>query len=248
MPQIAIVIPCYNESERLAVNELADFLETNASVALVLVNDGSSDDTLSILQTFAQGYPDRVLIVDIQPNKGKAEAVRQGLLQALSWKDFCWLAYFDADLATPLSELALLYEATKRRDDSLMAFGARVKRLGANIERKFMRHYLGRVFATVVSFMLKLPVYDSQCGAKLLKASILHDLLAEEFISRWFFDVEIFIRLSQQHGRANVREKVYEVPLNHWQEVGNSKIKMKDFIKAPIELWKINRFYKKQGR
>jgi len=115
--------------------------------------------------------------------------------------------------------------------------------LGAQVKRKNSRHYLGRIFATVASKILKLPVYDTQCGAKLYKKNIVLQLFEEQFITKWLFDVELLARYINLFGRGNAIEKIYEFPVFRWEDVGASRLKIIDFIKAPLELWKINKKY-----
>ena len=109
-----------------------------------------------------------------------------------------------------------------------------------------MRHYLGRVFATVASLVLGLPVYDTQCGAKLFRATReLREILSEPFLSRWIFDVEIIARFVQQHGsdRDQVQNRIYEFPLCVWRDVPGTKLKPADFLRAGRELWAIRKQY-----
>lgn len=129
-----------------------------------------------------------------------------------------------------------------------MAFGSRVKRLGIRLERSGLRHYVGRVFATEASMLLGLPVYDTQCGAKLFKSSLAQEVFREPFQSRWFFDVEIFFRLLAVLGRARVEREIIEVPLDSWIEKGSTKVGWTDFLRAPFELLRIYWFYRKRAK
>jgi hypothetical protein len=128
-----------------------------------------------------------------------------------------------------------------------MVIGARVKLLGRKIERRAARHYIGRVFATAVSAILGLPVYDTQCGAKLFRVSPSIDALFQQpFLSRWIFDVEILARLIQ--GRRGKQlpppeQVVYEYPLVEWRDVPGSKLTCGDFLRAGWELGRIYRGY-----
>jgi hypothetical protein len=121
--------------------------------------------------------------------------------------------------------------------------GLRLMRLGARVRRSIKRHYLGRVFATVASNILRLPVYDTQCGAKLFKATIVPALFEEKFITRWLFDVEILARYLCHFGYKKATEDIYEYPLYQWMDVGQTRLKKSDFFKAPIELLKIKSKY-----
>jgi dolichyl-phosphate beta-glucosyltransferase len=125
-------------------------------------------------------------------------------------------------------------------------FGARVNLLGRRIHRRPVRQYLGRVFATVVSTLLRLPVYDTQCGAKLFRATAdLNEVLETPFGSRWVFDVEMIARLLHLHGRNvdRVRATIYEFPLHAWEDIAGSKVRSGDFVKAIREVLAIYRRY-----
>ncbi|WBM75762.1 dolichyl-phosphate beta-glucosyltransferase [Saprospira grandis] len=237
-----IVVPCYNEAERLALDEFRAALARWPNLQFLFVNDGSQDDTWSILSTFAQ-EEEGALALDLPKNGGKAEAVRQGMLEALLLSEAQYIGFFDADLATPLSEIECLAQGLERNPNRWIAAGSRVRRLGSQIERKPMRHYLGRIFATVVSILLGISIYDSQCGAKLFRRQAVETLFEDLFISAWFFDVELFARLITKGPKLPIDELAYEQPLRKWKEVGGSKIKATTFLKAPWELFRIYRHY-----
>ncbi len=244
LPQVCIVIPCYNEEKRLDLAAFEAYLQEQDHICFAFINDGSKDNTLSLIQNFAQQWPNQVQAIDLPQNGGKAEAVRQGMLQVLGWKDFAYVGFLDADLATPLSQLQLLIHNIQKRPEYVMAAGSRVRRLGSRIDRKPRRHYLGRIFATVVSLMLGISVYDTQCGAKLFDAKIVPSLFEQPFVSKWFFDVELFARLGKLNGGTDVQRVAIEVPLERWIEVGGSKISAGTFLKVPADLWRIYKKYK----
>jgi hypothetical protein len=117
-----------------------------------------------------------------------------------------------------------------------------VRLLGRHIERSALRHYLGRVFATGASLTLGLPVYDTQCGAKLLRAGELaRRLVAEPFLTRWVFDVELLARLSRlvRDEPVPIEQRVHEVPLLRWTDVPGSKVRPWDFMRSGLELARI---------
>jgi dolichyl-phosphate beta-glucosyltransferase len=233
----AIVVPCYNEARRLPVQQFGEFLKT-ADVDLVFVNDGSGDNTVEVLESLRTVRPERVTVLDEKVNRGKAEAVRRGICFALD-RGCAFVGFWDADLATPLSDIPE-FLAVLRREPSLdMVFGARVKLLGRQVERKLARHYLGRVFATFVSTMLRLPIYDTQCGAKIFRVTPLAPaLFRQPFLSRWIFDVEIIARYLQQVGTAAAAKRIYEFPLQRWVDVAGSKLKPRDFF---VSFWDVLR-------
>jgi glycosyltransferase involved in cell wall biosynthesis len=241
-----VVVPCFNEAERLRIESFADFLARGHRVRLLFVNDGSRDATLPMLEALRSRFPTLVYVLDQQPNAGKAEAVRHGMLHAIALGDAEYTGFWDADLATPLSSIPRLLAILTSRSAIQMVFGARVRLLGREIHRQAARHYLGRVFATAVSLLLRLPIYDTQCGAKLFRITPeFTTILTQPFLSRWIFDVEILARLIARHphDRAYVHDSIYEYPLPEWTDVAGSKVSSLDFFKAFSELLTIYRTY-----
>jgi glycosyltransferase involved in cell wall biosynthesis len=234
-----IIVPCFNEARRLDVAAFGAFLSHTDAIDLCFVDDGSTDATPGMLEGIAAAAPDRVRVVRQPRNGGKGEAVRSGL-QWASREGYAMAAYLDADLAAPLDAAAELFAVLVDRPELAMAIGSRVKLLGWRITRSERRHYLGRVFATFASITLGLPIYDTQCGAKALR--LMPDVVAQleaAFLSRWLFDVELIARLRDAVGAARLRE----VPLAVWEDPGGSSLRWTDFLKAPLELWRIRRRY-----
>ena len=212
----------------------------------MFVNDGSRDQTLQVLQQLCRGYEDRASILSNDRNRGKAEAVRSGIVHALGTFSPEAVGYWDADLATPLEALRSLLAVLDERPNLEMVFGSRVKLLGRHVERRAVRHYLGRVFATVISVMLQLPIYDSQCGAKLFRANEdCRRVFADPFLTRWVFDVEILARYLNLYGRdpKRLEQAIYEYPLEKWVDVAGSKLGPADFVKAIGDILRIRRHY-----
>jgi len=143
-------------------------------------------------------------------------------------------------LATPLEAIPGFCDLLEGRPDLLMVFGARVQLLGRAIERRAIRHYLGRVFATAASLVLGIAIYDTQCGAKLFRTlSEIQALFHQPFATRWLFDVEILARwMHARRGadRPPIEDIVYEFPLHQWRDVAGSKVKPGDFVKAFLGL------------
>jgi dolichyl-phosphate beta-glucosyltransferase len=227
-----LVVPCYNEEHRLPVDQFREFL-SQSPIHFVFVDDGSRDKTLDRLESLRQGLEDRVFVLRSPANQGKAEAVRMGLNFALD-QQAEYAGFWDADLATPLDAVPQLAAVFDSRPELDMVFGARVKLLGRHVHRKTSRHYLGRIFATVVSLMLRLPIYDTQCGAKIFRVRPgTRELFAEPFQTRWVFDVEILARYIRQLGSPRpAAGRIYEYPLNTWEDIGGSKVKPLDFFIA----------------
>ncbi len=242
----ALVIPCYNEEKRLPQRKILDHAAAHPHLHFVFVNDGSKDGTSRVLREMGATLGAQATVLDNAKNQGKAGVVRQGLLHGLDQTEAAVVGFWDADLATPLESVDEMLAILEAEPKLWMIFGARVQLLGRRIERKLYRHYLGRVFATVVSNLLRLPVYDTQCGAKLFRRNAhIRSLFADEFVSRWIFDVEIIARY-QALGpelRPDARVGIYEYPLPAWEDVDGSKVGPADFLKALGDLWKIRGRY-----
>src|ERR1051325_237645 len=246
---LILVVPCYNEERRLPVDELRRYAANGARVEFLLVNDGSRDGTLRLIESLQGEDPARFSVLNLERNRGKAEAVRLGIVAAMERKpDF--VGFWDADLATPLSELQDFLDVFASRPEIEMVFAARVRLLGRSISRNPSRHYFGRVGATLISSSLGLAVYDTQCGAKLFRVSEpMREIFGQPFLSRWIFDVEVIARFVRQRGRDAAARAIYELPIKAWHDVKGSKVKSTDFIRALRDLWKIHRAYNRdKGR
>jgi dolichyl-phosphate beta-glucosyltransferase len=217
---IQLVFPFYNEAARLQSSELLKLATDD--LQLVLVDDGSTDETLVGLKAAASASAGiRVLTLPI--NRGKAEAVRLGMLDAIRHGAEV-VGYADGDLATPVEELRRLC-ALLRGDPNLHAvLGARVQMADRKVERRAARHYLGRVIATYLDARTGLGVYDTQCGAKVFRVdTILRSCLKDPFVTRWLFDVELLVRMRRgHHGDSPMRLR--EEPLETWVDIDGSKL------------------------
>ena len=236
---LTLVVPCYNEAKRFDAARFSEALSRFSGLQLLLVNDGSSDATGSVIESFAASSAGRVRTLSLAQNWGKAEAVRRGLQAAMD-DGAAWVGFWDADLATPLDALAEFSAAASRHDGARALIGSRVRLLGREIDRNPLRHVLGRIFATAASVTLDLPVYDTQCGAKIFLADeTLRSALQEPFASRWIFDVELLQRLDAGWLRTTGRRAtayLVEVPLLAWQDVKGSSVRGRDFVRAGAEL------------
>ena len=136
-----------------------------------------------------------------------------------------FIGFWDADLATPLEAIHDLLQKLIDQPRLQMVFGSRVRLLGRHVHRKAIRHYLGRVFATVVSGILRLAIYDTQCGAKIFRVTPdLSQILSQPFITRWVFDVEILARFIALKNLHLLHDSIYEFPLETWEDVAGSKV------------------------
>ncbi len=243
MTDVVIVVPCYEEADRLDVTALVGLAD--AADALVLaVDDGSRDRTGELLTAAAGEHADRLRLLTLPINGGKGEAVRAGLRAAIE-DGATIVGYYDADLATPPEEMARLVSELRDHPERTAVLGSRVGLLGHDIHRSLWRHYLGRVFATASSAALRLSVYDTQCGAKVFRVTPeLRAALIEPFESRWAFDVELLGRLV---GAGADTASMVEIPLLAWRDVGGSKLRLAAALRAGVDVAKVARRVRRQA-
>jgi glycosyltransferase involved in cell wall biosynthesis len=208
------------------------------------VDDGSTDSTLQVIDALRRERPGQVDVLGLATNAGKAEAVRRGVQHVAATTDAAVIGYWDADLSTPFRELDGLLRALESSDACVLAIGSRWKHLGSHIDRRAVRHVIGRLFAIATSWLLEMPVYDSQCGAKIFRARVVPILFGEPFISPWLFDVELLARLRNHLGTDLALRAVSEVPLSAWIEVGGSKLRPSSMARVPRDLFRIARTYR----
>ncbi len=224
---------------------MAFAVAADAAPSLLFVDDGSTDDTRGVLAQLVAKLADTGVVarvVSLGANGGKAEAVRAGMLEALA-QGAEVVGYYDADLATPPSEMLRLLDVLRERRLDVVV-GARVALLGRSIERKAHRHYLGRVFATFASVILGVPIYDTQCGAKVFRRTpALEAALRAPFVGRWAFDVELIGRLlAGAPGAPGVAvDAIAEIPLRAWRDVAGSTLRPSAFPRLGLELGHIAR-------
>lgn len=241
---LTLVIPCFNEAKRLDVDAFRSFDRT--SIDFLFVDDGSTDGTSAMLDRLSAQDPARFRVLTLDRNSGKAEAVRQGMLLAVKGAPD-YVGFLDADLSTGLDEVPAMVALLDARPSLLGVLGSRVRLLGRRIDRRLGRHYAGRIFATLVSLVLRLPVYDTQCGAKCFRATpAVASLFEEPFLSRWIFDVELLARLARLAAADGLEpgEILVEHPLAEWKDVPGSKMKLRHGFRALFDLARIRRKYR----
>lgn len=246
LSRVCLVVPCYNEARRLSVPKYRDFLALNPDKRILFIDDGSRDETANVLHKICSGFEDHAAILSPGRNQGKAEAVRTAINYALRTFEQAVIGYWDADLATPLDSVGRFLAVLDDQPQIEMVFGSRVKLLGRRIERNEWRHYLGRIFATTVSSMLGLAIYDTQTGAKMFRVDErARQVFAEPFLSKWVFDVEIIARYMRlfKHEDRHIEDAIYEYPLEVWVDVEDSKVRPADFFRSFFDVLKIRRKY-----
>jgi glycosyltransferase involved in cell wall biosynthesis len=245
--RISIIVPCYNEGLRISKSAFTQFIKAHSNIDFLFVDDGSTDNTLEVLSDMCRNSP-RISNIAIKHNRGKAFAVRHGVLHLLGL-GYDFIGYWDADLSTPLEEIPRLHQEFS--DSHLdIVMGSRVKILGHSIQRSLIRHLAGRIFATAASIILRIPVYDTQCGAKLFRNN--HKLklaFTENWLSSWVFDVELLRRyliMNESRDANSSAYQIIEVPLKQWHDKAGSKVMALDFFKSLYELARIHFRYRDQ--
>lgn len=243
-PSIILVVPCFNEEERLQPAKFLQAVKSFDGIEFCFVDDGSTDETKKVLAQLESDGNGQISCLYIDENSGKAEAVRQGI-RFVGQKQCQFIGYWDADLATPIATIGRFQQFISEHPSAKMICGSRIKRLGADIHRHWYRHYPGRIIATSISILLGLPIYDSQCGSKVIERDLALQIFQDPFISPWLFDVELFARVLNTNGKRQVMEQTVELPLESWQDVGKSKISLSYLPRIPIELGRIWYKYRK---
>jgi len=217
-----LVIPAFRESKRLPpfLAELLAHLDRASLPADVLVvDDGSGPDEqrrlIDVIATLRPQYARLLEPLCLAQNCGKGGAVRAGWEKATA--EYDWVGFVDADGAIPATEVCRLLQLASNSTEPTAIFGSRIRMLGKQIVRSSFRHLSGRIFATLVGTTISPLVYDSQCGIKLVPASIYRRIAAWLAEDGFCFDVELLAAL------LAARAPVIEVPID-WTDRPGSKV------------------------
>ncbi len=230
MPQYSIVFPAYNESERItrSLDQVLNFIAAQCWDAEVLVvNDGSRDDTAEIVRRYAACHP-AVRLIENPGNRGKGYSVRNGVLNASGE----YILFSDADLSSPIHEAVKLFDGLRAGADA--AIGSRWLNPELMTERQsIFRQFVGRVFNLLNRIVLGLKFKDTQCGMKAFTRRAAQDIFPRQHIERWGFDPEILF-IARKLGYKTVEIGV------EWAHDDRSKINpVVDGIKMFLEMLQI---------
>jgi glycosyltransferase involved in cell wall biosynthesis len=236
-PKYSIIIPAYNEGQRITATldkVLAYIGQQGWNAEVLVVDDGSRDDTPAIVRGYAQRHP-AVRLLQNPGNRGKGYSVRHGMLEARG--DL--LLFSDADLSSPIQEANKLFAALA--EGAEVAIGSRWLRRELQTERQpFYRQFFGRVFNLHLRLLLGLRFKDTQCGFKAFSAHAARILFPRQKIERWGFDPELLF-LARKFGLP-VREVAVE-----WAHDNRTKISyLKDGLRMGVETLRI-RWYSLNG-
>jgi dolichyl-phosphate beta-glucosyltransferase len=226
----SIIIPAYNESQRISASLdkiLAYIAEQQWGAEVIVVNDGSRDNTAEIVREFAKSHP-MVRLLENPGNRGKGYTVRNGMMHAHG--DI--LLFTDADLSSPIQESKKLFAAINGGAD--VTFGSRWLQAELQTERQpLYRQVFGRIFNLLLRIILGLKYKDTQCGFKAFTRKAAHQIFSRQMIDRWGFDPEILF-LAEKFGF-----KVAEVPVE-WAHDDRSKINpVTDGAKMFVEMLRV---------
>lgn len=222
-PDIFLVVPCFQESGRIGafVPELCAALTSCGGVSLLIVEDGGGAEEQERMSRLVEGWrsqhPFLMPPMLLRENVGKGGAIYAG------WEKNTtagWLAFVDADGSVPPAEVVrLIHHARGEGAAPRAIFASRVKMLGRRIDRLFTRHLLGRIYATLVSELLHIPVYDSQCGLKLIPSAAFEKARPLLTVPGFAFDAELLLAL------LRTGCDVIETPID-WHETPGGKIRL----------------------
>jgi glycosyltransferase involved in cell wall biosynthesis len=226
-PEISIVVPAYNEGARIedALDRIFSCVEQRGWDAEVLVvDDGSTDNTASIVERWMAAYP-RLHLIQNPGNRGKGYSVRNGLLQAAGEI----VMFTDADLSAPMEEAERLFRAIHEGAD--VAIGSRwLDRARQTIHQPLYRQFFGRCFNWITRTVMGLPFKDTQCGFKAFRRSAAQVIFRLQTIERWGFDPEILF-IAQKLGY-----EIREVPVT-WGHDERSRLSyLRDGLKMLEEM------------
>ena len=201
-PEYSIVIPAYNESARIGAtleSVLGCVRDNDWNAEVIVVNDGSTDNTAAIVESFAATHP-YLRLIDNPGNRGKGYSVRNGMLQASG----SIVMFTDADLSSPMEEAVRLFSAIRQGSD--IAIGSRwLERKRQTIQQPLYRRFFGRCFNAVTRTVMNLPFADTQCGFKAFTRQAAQTVFQLQRIERWGFDPEIlFIAIKRGYSIREV--------------------------------------------
>jgi dolichyl-phosphate beta-glucosyltransferase len=241
-----MIVPFFNESKRWR-EEYWSAATSLQDIDWIFVNDGSIDDTKSLIDTFCSGRQN-VCALHIGENAGKAEAVRAGMLKAFNepCEDLLGIGFIDADGAFTISDIERVTQIFSSKMQEQVGFDAvwtaRIALAGRNVTRSSFRHYVGRIIATIIGLNFPESPYDTQSGFKIFAASqSMKQQLFSPFKTRWLFDVEILLRWHSQNSKSM---KIWEEPLHAWSDIAGSKVTLLQTAKIVRELLFINKLKK----
>ena len=225
---LSIVLPAYNEAERLpeSLPQIIKFVECqDYSIEVLIVDDGSVDQTVEVVREF-QKEASCISLLQV-PHGGKGHAVKAGMLQARG--EYLFLC--DVDLSMPIEEVSKFLPP--RLDKYDVAIASREIEGSHRHGEPAYRHLMGRIFNSIVRLLAVRGLHDTQAGFKCFRREVAQQLFPRQTINGWAFDVEILF-IAQYRGF-----RVIEVPIN-WYYRSESKVRpLQDTYNMLREIFKV---------
>lgn len=222
---MSIVIPAYNEEGRLpgSLESVFAFLRKQPFASEVLViENGSSDRTYEIAQEYAKQYEG--LRVIHNETRGKGRAIQRGVKEAQG--EYIFMC--DADLSMPIEEVSKFIPPQMTGAD--IAIGSREAPGSVRYNEPTYRHFTGRVFNTLIRWLVLPGLQDTQCGFKCIRAAVARDIVPYQTLMGWAFDVEL-LYIARRHGYS-----IVEIPID-WYFNADSKISVvRDSLRMFLDL------------
>lgn len=215
-PRLSLIFPCYYEERRLppSLARAVEYLESaGLDYEILVVDDGSGDRTAEAAREAAAANP-RIRVIRYEQNQGKGYAVRRGAEQARGEL----VLFSDADLSTPIEELAKLLPYLEQGYDVVIGSRA-LKESRLEVRQPWLRERAGRLMNRLIRLASGVPFPDTQCGFKLFTRAAARDIFPNLTTRRWMFDVEALV-LARKHGYA-----VRDVPVR-WINSGDSRVRL----------------------
>ncbi len=227
-PFFSIVIPAHNEQNRLpgTLEQIFDFLKQQSFTSeVIVVENGSTDDTHRIAQQFASEHPNLSVL---QSEKGKGAAVRRGMLAARGDYRFMW----DADLSMPVEEIVKFLPPRLENFD--IAIASREARGAVRYNEPSYRHLGGRGINFIIQALILPGLNDTQCGFKCFRAAVAEDIFRRQTLPGWSFDIELLYIARRQGYR------IVEIPI-HWYHFSESKVSaLRDALRMIQDIFQIH--------
>lgn len=232
---VSIVIPAYNEEKRIGKTlekVLAYLAGKNYDSEIIVVDDGSTDETQKIIK----GFPvnGKIRLITNEKNEGKGSAVRKGVLEATGK----YIFFTDADLSTPIEELEKFIKHSEEGGYDVVIGSRSIKGADILVHQPFYREMMGKIFNKIVRLFAIRGFIDTQCGAKLFRHAAAKKIFSLQKLSSFAFDVEV-LYIAKKLGF-----KIYEIPVK-WMNSETSRVRLiSDSVKMFRDVLKIRALHK----
>lgn len=228
--KFSVIVPCYNEEKRFQKGFQHYYLYLSKQKypwELILVNDGSRDNTLELMKKVALGKP-RIKILSHQPNRGKGFAIVSAV-KAATGK---YILFTDLDHSVPIETIDSFYPYLEKGFDIVIG-SRRVEGSKILVHQNFLRETLGRGFTLLVRFLIDFKIRDATCGFKAFENKVAKRIFEKITIYDWAFDAEIIFIAKK------LKLKLAQAPVS-WSDVRGTKVSLKkDILRSLMGLLKI---------